>query len=69
MLKLGILERYQYKEGDKMKTRFKLSDEYRYYGYNKESSSIKIHPYSVLLYEDRFEELMKLMTTQGVSII
>jgi phage regulator Rha-like protein len=62
----GIVETYLYTNSqDKLQRLKKFKEDINYYGYNKPSSSKNKIPYTVLFYEDRFEELLEVLKNKG----
>jgi hypothetical protein len=61
LVKEDILTDYQVNN----KTYKKFKEDNNYYGYNKPFSSKRDLPYSIMFYEDRFEELLNFIRTKG----
>ena len=61
LIELGLMERAKYK--GRSFNRF-IADS-NWYGFNKPSSSIRVQPSSVLVYDDRFDSLVKLLENEG----
>lgn len=61
MIQAGLMDTYMHK-GSKYR---KFVNKVNYYGYNRDSSSIKELPYMVVYYEDRFMDLVQLLKNDG----